>query len=121
LKKASVLPLAGPWRLRQLISAVETYRELGQLESLYPVSPFEDVVMAAVWLGDVGRASAAVAQYEVVSAAWPEYILAHRGGHRAWIEGLQRLTENPEALREAAESHIKTLKLAHLPRVEMLA
>jgi hypothetical protein len=121
LARASVLRLADAWGLHDLISAVEVYRGLGEVTSMYPLSAFESVVMAAVWLGDLDQASTAIAKYESITSMWPECILARHGGHRAWIEGLQRLTENPEALREAAESHIKALKLAHLPRVEMLS
>lgn len=120
LKMASVLPVAGSWGLRQLISAVDVYRGLGQLESIYPVFPFEDVVRAAVWLGDLDQASAAIAKFKSITSTWPENVLAQHGGHRAWIEGLHRMTQHPEVLRQSAESHVQTLKVAHLPRMEML-
>ena len=121
LRKASLLPLAAAWGLGDLTEAVEVYQKMGRFDSKYPVSLFESIVMAAGCLGDIHRASAALAKYEAVASTWPGNILARCGGHRPWAESLRRLINDPEALREAAKRHAEKLKVSHLPRVEMLS
>jgi len=121
LSRFSLLPLRASWGLHDLISAVEAYQALGRPDSKYPVFPFEDVVMAAVWLGDIDQAKAALAKYESIASAWPENILPRYGGHRAWVESLRRLMDDPNVLRETARNHAERLKVTQLPKVEMLS
>lgn len=120
LSRASLLPLGASWGLRDLITAVEAYQALGRPDSKYPVFLFEDVVMAAAWLGDIDQAKASLAGYESIASAWPENILSRYGGHRAWGEGLRRLIDDPNALREATKNHAEKLEVTQLPKVEML-
>jgi hypothetical protein len=121
LMAASLLPLDEPWGLSDLISAVQTYQTLGRPDSKYPIFPFEDVVMAAVWLGEHDQARSAIAEYQEIITGWPENVTARFGGNVAWASKLHQLIDNPKALRDVADANAERLKVRNLPRIEMLA
>ncbi|MDE5440903.1 hypothetical protein GWG65_05435 [Bradyrhizobium sp. CSA207] len=121
LTAASLLPLDRPWGLSNLISAVQMYQTLGRPDSRYPIFPFEDVVMAAIWLGEHDQARSAIAEYRETIAGWPENVTARFGGNVAWESKLRQLIDNPKALRDLADANAERLKVRSLPRIEMLA
>jgi hypothetical protein len=121
VRAASLLPLSDSWGLVDLVTAIETYRELGRPDSKYPVFLFEDVVMAATWLGELDRAESAIAEYQEATAHWPENVMARFGGSVAWASKLRQLISNPKGIRDMVDANAKKLKAQHLPQAEMLA
>lgn len=121
LRAASLLPLERSWGLADLTSAVQTYQTLGRPDSRYPIFAFEDVVMAAVWLGECDRAKSAVAEYEKIVAGWPENITARFDGNITWARKLREIIDNPRTLRDLADANAEKLKVRNLPQTEMLS
>lgn len=120
LTAASLLPLDGPWGLGDLISAVQMYQTLGRPDSRYPIFPFEDVVMAAVWLGERDQARSTIAEYQETITGWPESVTSRFGGNVAWASKFRQLVDNRKALQNLADANAERLKIRDLPRIEML-
>jgi hypothetical protein len=117
LAQASLLPLTGPWGLKDLLRAVNTFDKAGPH---YTLAPFEAAVIGAAWLGDKAQANAALTTALSIIATWPARVLASRdGGLDKWEESLRRLIDDADVLRSETSGNIKKLKVGKLPQIEM--
>jgi hypothetical protein len=119
LSHQSLLPLAGPLSLAQLIHA---FKEYPKTEDAMPHNPniYRDWLLTLAWAGREEDVQRVLTEAERDMATWPERIfLYEEGGLSGWLRRVREETSDPDRLRRIVEEELVKLKAEHLPAVDV--
>jgi hypothetical protein len=117
----SVLPLAGDWRVDDVLRAAERYRELSEAGSYNPRHVALEMIKMLAYLGLDSKAREMNTHFQTtILARTPEFAVKAPADHANWVESMNRAARDGAALRTIIDEQRNTLIKKGVPVANLI-